>query len=155
MYHAVSRVNGRLVREPMGHNRKEAERRMRAIQVQIDQNVYDPPENVDFSEWCDRWLAGLRREETTRRTYRSSLTYAKQAASTWLELPSVTQVLDGQRNPLARPLGPGEEDPVRRLAQRMAIWPSSTCSVGSGKRNGVSSVSRSVPTPRPPAVTSA
>jgi len=79
MYHAVSRVNGRLVREPMGHNRKEAERRMRAIQVQIDQNVYDPPENVDFSEWCDRWLAGLRREETTRRTYRSSLTYAKQA----------------------------------------------------------------------------
>src|SRR5262249_42946069 len=27
----------------------------------------------------DRWLEGLRREETTRRTYRASLTYAKQA----------------------------------------------------------------------------
>ena len=29
----------------------------------------------------------------------------------------VEQVLDGQRDPLARPLGPGEEDPLRRLAQ--------------------------------------
>jgi integrase len=78
MYHVVSRVGARLVREPVGHNRREAERRLRAIQVQIDQDSYAPPENVSFSEWADRWLAGLRREETTRRTYQSSLGYAKQ-----------------------------------------------------------------------------
>jgi integrase len=82
MYHVVSRVGARLVREPVGHNRREAERRLRAIQVQIDQDVYAPPENVSFSEWADRWLAGLRREETTRRTYRSSLEYAKQVIGT-------------------------------------------------------------------------
>jgi integrase len=79
MYHVVSRVDARLVREPVGHNRRQAERRLRAIQVQIDQDAYAPPENVGFSEWADRWLAELRREETTRRTYRSSLEYAKQA----------------------------------------------------------------------------
>ena len=78
MYHVVSRVGGRLVREPIGHNRREAERRLRAIQVEIDQDHYLPPENVSFTEWADRWLAGLRREETTRRTYQSSLVYAKQ-----------------------------------------------------------------------------
>lgn len=79
MYYAVSRAGTRLVREPVGHNRKEAERRLRAIQVQIDQEIYAPPESVSFSEWVDRWLADLRREETTRRTYASSLKYAKQA----------------------------------------------------------------------------
>lgn len=79
MYHVASRVDGQLVREPVGHNRREAERRLRAIQVEIDRDVYAPPENVAFSDWADRWLAGLRREETTRRTYRSSLEYAKQA----------------------------------------------------------------------------
>ena len=78
MYHVVSRIGDRLVREPIGHNRREAERRLRAIQVEIDQDQYSPPENVSFAEWADRWLAGLRREETTRRTYQSSLVYAKQ-----------------------------------------------------------------------------
>ena len=79
MYHVVSRSSGRLVREPVGHNRKAAERRLRAIEVQIDEGAYAAVENVAFSDWCDRWLEGLRREETTRRTYRSSLEYAKQA----------------------------------------------------------------------------
>jgi integrase len=78
MYHVVSRTGMHLVRESVGHNRKEAERRLRAIQVEIDQDRYAPPQNIPFSEWADAWLAGLRREETTRYTYRSSLEYAKQ-----------------------------------------------------------------------------
>jgi integrase len=78
MYHVVSRNGRRLVRESVGHNRKEAERRLRAIEVEIDQDRYAPPENVPFAEWADAWLEGLRREETTRHTYSSSLEYAKQ-----------------------------------------------------------------------------
>ena len=78
-YYVVSSIDGGLVREPVGHNRKEAERRLRAVEVRIDENVYEPVDNVTFSEWCDAWLSGLRRKETTRRTYRSSLEYAKQA----------------------------------------------------------------------------
>jgi DNA topoisomerase IA len=32
---------------------------------------------VRFTDWADRWLSGLRREETTRKTYSTSLEYAK------------------------------------------------------------------------------
>jgi len=78
LYHVVSSIDGRLFREPVGHNRKEAERRLRAIKVAIDQDEYAAPQNLRFSEWADSWLEGLRREETTRRTYASSLEYAKQ-----------------------------------------------------------------------------
>jgi len=78
LYHVVSSIDGRLFRESVGHNRKEAERRLRAVDVAIDQDDYVPPQNVRFSQWADDWLAGLRREETTRRTYASSLAYAKQ-----------------------------------------------------------------------------
>jgi integrase len=82
MYHVVSRAGLRLVREAVGHNRKEAQRRLRAIQVEIDHDQYAPPQNISFSEWADAWLTGLRREETTRRTYRPSLEYAKQTFGT-------------------------------------------------------------------------
>jgi integrase len=78
-YYVVVSTDGGLVREPVGHNRKEAERRLRAVAVRIDEDAYQPPDNVPFSDWCDAWLNGLRRKETTRRTYRSSLEYAKQA----------------------------------------------------------------------------
>lgn len=61
-----------------GRNRKQATRRLRAIEVEIDQGRYVPPENVRFADWADAWLAGVRREETTRKTYGSSLEYAKQ-----------------------------------------------------------------------------
>ena len=79
MYHVVSHAGRRLVREAVGHNRKEAERRLRSVEVQIDQATYAPAENVRFYDWCDRWLKGLRREESTRRTYAASLKYAKEA----------------------------------------------------------------------------
>ena len=77
MFHVVSRVDGRLVREPVGHNRKLAERALRKVQVQLDENTYQAPQSVSFADWADRWLEGLRRQETTRQTYRSSLSYAK------------------------------------------------------------------------------
>jgi hypothetical protein len=77
-YVAVSTEDG-LVREPVGHNRKEAERRLRAVEVRIDQDTVEPVDNIAFTDWCDVWLGGLRRKETTRRTYRSSLEYAKRA----------------------------------------------------------------------------
>ena len=72
-YAVVSLDGGGLAREPVGHNRKEAERRLRAIEVRVDQDVYEPTDNVTFAEWCDAWLSGLRRKETTRRSYRPSL----------------------------------------------------------------------------------
>jgi hypothetical protein len=61
-YVVVSLDGGGLAREPVGHNRKEAERRLRAIEVRVDQDVYEPADNVTFAEWCDAWISGLRRK---------------------------------------------------------------------------------------------
>lgn len=68
----------RLVRESVGHNRREAERRLRAIQVEIDQDSYAPRQNVTFSEWAEDWLAGLRREKTSATRTAPGFSYAKQ-----------------------------------------------------------------------------
>jgi integrase len=78
MYHVVTRVDGRLVRDAVGHNRKLAERKLRAAQVAIDEHVYEAPKNVRFDEWADQWLAGLRRRETTKTVYRITINYAKE-----------------------------------------------------------------------------
>jgi integrase len=78
MYHIVTREGRRLARERVGRNRKQAERRLRSVELEIDQGTLRAARECAFSEWADRWLEGLRREETTRRTYRASLEYAKQ-----------------------------------------------------------------------------
>ena len=78
MYHVVSRVGERLVREAVGHNRKEAERGSGHRGARSTSERTPPPENVGFSEWAIDGLPSLRREETTRRTYGSSLEYAKE-----------------------------------------------------------------------------
>lgn len=79
MYHVVARAGGTLVRDPVGHNRKLAERRLRAIQVTVDEDRYEAPSNVKFETWADQWLANLRRRETTKAVYGVTIEYAKQA----------------------------------------------------------------------------
>jgi integrase len=77
MYHVVTRVRGKLVREPVGHNRKVAERRLRATQVAVDEDRYEPPSNATVDEVADEWLASLRRRATTRQQYATTLAYAR------------------------------------------------------------------------------
>lgn len=77
MYHVVTRVRGKLVREPVGHNRKLAERRLRATQVQVDEDRYEPPSNATVNEVADEWLASLRRRSTTQQQYATTLAYAR------------------------------------------------------------------------------
>jgi len=77
MYHAVTRVDGRLVREPVGHNRKNAERALTKIQGQVDEDNYEPPRPVTFGQWADTFLESLRRRPTTKATYAVTLTYAR------------------------------------------------------------------------------
>lgn len=80
LYHVVTRQDGRLHREPVGHNRRDAERALRAVQVEIDRGTYLAVENVRFSDWADEWFASLRRpKENTLRGYVSTISYAKRA----------------------------------------------------------------------------
>jgi integrase len=77
MYHVVTWVDGKLVRDQAGHNRKGAERKLRKIQVEVDEGAYEAPSTMRFEEWADQWLASLRRRDTTRRVYATTLEYAK------------------------------------------------------------------------------
>src|SRR5687768_6272315 len=79
LYHVVSRHDGKLVREPVGHNRKNAERALRKISVDVDEGVYRPQPAIRFDAWADRWLSSLQRKASTIDSYRSTLTYAKRA----------------------------------------------------------------------------
>ena len=49
-YVVVSLDRGGVSREPVGRNRKEAERQLRAIEVRLDQSVYSPVDNVPFAD---------------------------------------------------------------------------------------------------------
>jgi hypothetical protein len=50
------------------------------INVQVDEGTYVVPRVVKFETWADVWFAGLRRpKESTRRSYVSTVNYAKEA----------------------------------------------------------------------------
>ena len=73
------RHSGQLVREPVGHNRKEAERALDAVRGDVARRTYRVIDDIRFDEWADRWLAGFSGKENTRRVYEDSVAYAKRA----------------------------------------------------------------------------
>jgi integrase len=80
LYHVTYRADGKLIREPAGHNRKAAERAWKKIDTDLDAGSHVIPRNVSFEKWVDEWFAGLRRATpNTRRSYKATIAYAKQA----------------------------------------------------------------------------
>lgn len=64
----------------MGRNRRAAERELAKVQVAQDDEVWEPATQETFNEWADEWFASLRRpNESTRRSYISTLGYARKA----------------------------------------------------------------------------
>lgn len=79
LYHVVLHHQGKLVREHVGHNRREAERALDARRGDVARRTYRVIEDIRFDEWADQWLAGFTGKANTRRVYRHSLDYAKRA----------------------------------------------------------------------------
>lgn len=79
MFHVVTRVDGKLHREPVGRNRKNAQRALAKLTVQQDEGTFAPLKNIAFNEWADLWLAGLRNKPSTVDSYRHTIGYARQA----------------------------------------------------------------------------
>jgi integrase len=77
MYHVVHRHDGKLVREPVGHNRKEAERALDIERGKIAKREYRIVEDIAFDKWADEWLAGFTGKENSRRVYATTIAYAK------------------------------------------------------------------------------
>ena len=105
LYHVVTRHAGKLIREPVGHNRKEAERALDAHRGDIARRKYRVVENIRFDEWADRWIASLRaagRKECTVRVYEVSLAYAKDAFGSMnireIQPSDISAMLDGIAN---------------------------------------------------------
>jgi integrase len=77
LYHIHHRVSGKVRREVVGHNRKEAQRALDAHRGDVARRRYRPLEEIAFDAWADRWLAGLSAKENTRRVYEGTLDYAR------------------------------------------------------------------------------
>jgi len=79
LYHVVLRSSGRLIREPVGHNRKEAERALDARRGDIARRTYRVLEDIPFDKWADQWLESFTGKANSVRSYSSTIAYAKHA----------------------------------------------------------------------------
>jgi integrase len=77
LYYVVHRHDGKLIRDPVGHNRKIAERALDERRGKIASREYRVIQDIRFAEWADTWLAGLTAKENTRRNYGWTIDYAK------------------------------------------------------------------------------
>jgi integrase len=75
-YVAARDERGKLVRERIGKNKREAKRARDKIAVAIDEGSYVAQQNISFDEWGQRWLQALERKGTTVNSYRSTIAYA-------------------------------------------------------------------------------
>jgi integrase len=78
LYHVVVRHDDKLIREPVGQNRKEAERALDARRGEVARRTYRVLRDVRFDEWADTWLAGFTGKENSRRVYAHTIAYGKQ-----------------------------------------------------------------------------
>jgi integrase len=77
LYHVVLRHGGKLVREPVGHNRKEATRALDARRGDVARRRYRVIEEIPFETWADRWLEGFTGKANSRRVYATTIAYGK------------------------------------------------------------------------------
>jgi hypothetical protein len=77
LYHTHHRVDGKVIREVVGHNRKEAERILDALRGDVARHRYRVIEEIAFRVWADRWLAGFTGKANSKRVYATTLAYAK------------------------------------------------------------------------------
>jgi integrase len=79
VYYVVHREGGRVHKEPLGRDRRHASQAFSKVAVAVEDGDYRPQPTIGFSEWADRWLASLERKASTVESYRSTVSYAKEA----------------------------------------------------------------------------
>ena len=75
----MDRHDGRLIRQAVGQNRKEAERALDAHRGDVARRTYKVVQDTRFDEWADSWLAAFAGKENSRRVYAHSIAYAKKS----------------------------------------------------------------------------
>ena len=75
-YYVIVRQGRKSEKLRAGKNRREAERALRKIGVELDDGSYQPQLNITFEEWGKKWRDSLERKTTTIDSYRSTVKYA-------------------------------------------------------------------------------
>jgi integrase len=121
MYHVVLRHDGKLVREPVGHNRKEAERALDGRRGDVARREYRVLDDKPFAEWADEWLAAFTGKPTTKRTYGDTIALAKATFGSRkvrdLAAGDVRRFLDRGRDEYKRRRPTKEGEPEREVSQ--------------------------------------
>jgi hypothetical protein len=113
----VIRHDGKLIREPVGQNRKEAERALDARRGDVARRTYRVLRDIRFDEWADSWLAGFTGKENSRRVYAHTIAYGKQAfGAEYLRAARHTRRSSGRRS--ARVASDSPNDEAARQSRR-------------------------------------
>lgn len=82
-YFVVTKLGRKRNQKLIGKDRRAAERARTKIQSQVDEGSYLAPKRIRFHSWADRWFGELKRANAnTKRSYVSTLDYAKDAFGT-------------------------------------------------------------------------
>jgi integrase len=81
MYHVTLRRGGKLIREPVGHNRKEAQRALDSRRGEIADRRYSVIKDIRFDEWGQQWLKAFTGKANSKRVYTTTIDYANDVFS--------------------------------------------------------------------------
>ena len=76
-YYVVVRDGRKTEKIRVGRNRKEADRALRKVAVTVDEGAYQSQKSITFSDWADKWIAGLDLKPSTKDSYSTTMRLAK------------------------------------------------------------------------------
>jgi integrase len=79
LFHVVVRDGTAAHKQPVGRNRRNAERALTRAQGQQDEGTFDPVKRIRFDAWAELWLASLETKRNTVRSYTSTIALAERA----------------------------------------------------------------------------
>jgi integrase len=121
LFHIVLRHDGKLVREPVGHNKREAERALDARRGDVARRRYHVLQDIPFDRWADEWLAGFTGKANSKRVYATTMEYAKVVFGSRkvreLEPADVRRFLDHVREQNVSRQRPRKGEDLREVSQ--------------------------------------
>ena len=79
LFHVVVREGAKAHKTAVGRNLREAKRALAKVTVDVDEGGFRPITAIKFSTFADDWVKRLERKETTRDSYRATMSLAKDA----------------------------------------------------------------------------
>ena len=79
LFHVVVRDGSKAHKKPVGRNRRDADRALAKLSVDVDEGRYVAQKRIRFAAWADQWIKQLEAGPNTVHSYRSTVAYAKRA----------------------------------------------------------------------------